>query len=109
MNFKKHIALVLFAMSTFLISCDKGYTVRFTNYSQHPIDSLIIGENTLVFSNVEIQTETEYKPIKKGKYAIECVTKSKNRYFSSITIPSSGSGTRSIQIDGTNTVVVLEQ
>lgn len=109
MNLKKHIALVLFTMSAFLISCDKGYTVRFTNYSQHPIDSVIVGDKSLVFTNVEIQTVTDYRSLKKGKYAVECVTKGKNRYYSSITIPSSGGGTRSIQIDGTNTIVVLEE
>jgi len=109
MNFKKHIALVLFAMSTFLISCDKGYTVRFTNYSQQPVDSLIIGDNEVVFTNIEVQNVTEYKPIKKGNYSIQCVTKSKNRYKSSFNIPSAGEGKKSIQIDGTNTIVVLEQ
>lgn len=105
---KIHIYFLLL-LSIIFVSCDKGYTVRFTNYSQQPIDSVIVGEKVLVFTNVEIQTVTDYKDIKKGKYGIECVTKDKNRYYSSITIPSTGSGTRSIQIDGTNTVVILEQ
>ena len=109
MKAHKYIQLIIVLCTGFLFSCDKGYTVRFTNYSQYPIDSLIVGENAIVFTNIEIQTETEYKPIKKGKYQITCVTKSKSRFYSNIHIPGNGSGNRSIQIDGTNSVVVLEE
>lgn len=106
---KNYIRLVLLSLTSVLVSCDKGYTVRFTNYSQQPMDSVIVGDKVIVFTNVEIQTVTDYRDIKEGKYAIECVTKAKNRYYSNITIPSTGEGTRSIQIDGTNTIVVLEE
>ena len=81
MKSKRYIQVILVALSIFLFSCDKGYTVRFTNYSQHPIDSLSVGENVVVFTNIEIQTETEYKPIKHGSYHIVCVTKNKNRFY----------------------------
>lgn len=95
--------LLLFA------SCDKGYEVRFTNYYIEPMDSVVIGSNKLVMKNIEIMTSTDYNKLAKGKYNIECISHSKKRFSSTINIPSSGSGKRTIQIDGISQIAVLEQ
>jgi hypothetical protein len=91
------------------VSCDKGYEVRFTNYYIEPVDSVIIGSNKIVFKNIELQATTGYEKISKGKYSIQCVSHGKKRFFSSISIPGSGKGKRTIQIDGINQISILEE
>jgi hypothetical protein len=91
-----------------LISCSKGYEVRFANYSTERMDSVIIGNDKLIFTNVERQTETDYSGIKNGNYAVVCVSESKKRYSSSINLSKNGHGKRIIQIDGTGTIDILE-
>lgn len=103
------LPLLLLLMVLVFSACDKGYTVRFTNYSLNHMDSVIVAENGVVFTNIEVQTVTSYLPIKKGTYSIECITKGKSKFYSTITIPKNGTGKRSIQIDGTNSIVVLEE
>jgi hypothetical protein len=82
--------------------------VRFANYSTERMDSVIIGNDKLIFTNVERQTETGYSGIKSGNYAVVCVSESKKRYSSSISISKNGHGKRIIQIDGTGTIDILE-
>ena len=109
MKSKSVISFLVVLVGIILASCDKGYTVRFTNYSLEPMDSVIVAENGAIFTNIEVQTVTNYLPIKKGTYYIECITKDKGKIYSTITIPKSGTGKRSIQIDGTNTIAILEE
>lgn len=93
----------------FLVSCDKGYQVRVTNYYIEPMDSVIIGSNKVVFRSVALETTTEYNDLSKGKYPVQFVTKSKKRINSSITIPSKGTGKRTIQIDAIEQINVFEE
>lgn len=72
------------------------------------MDSVIVGNNTLVFTNIERMDQSNYSRIKKGDYAVTCITGSKKRYNTRITIPGNNSGRRSIQIDGTGAISILE-
>lgn len=92
-----------------LCSCDKGYEIRFSNFYLEPMDSVLIGENQVVFTNVERNTTTDFKPIKSGDYAVTCITRSKLRLSSNIQIPQKGSGSRSLQIDGLKVFTLLEE
>ncbi|MES2679101.1 MAG: hypothetical protein V4635_04415 [Bacteroidota bacterium] len=91
-----------------LVSCDKGYQVRFINYNTEPMDSVIIGDNHVVFTNVDFKSVTDYQKIKKGNYSVTCISKTKKKFQSTITIPKNGDGKRSIQIDAVNSISVLE-
>ena len=102
-----HILLVIFSV-LILSSCGKGYQVRFTNYYTESMDSVIIGNNTIVFTNIDEETSSGYKKLKKGNYNIICVTKTKKRFGSTISIPKSGDGKRTIQIDAINNFSILE-
>lgn len=101
-------AFLILIPAALLVSCSKGYEVRFANYSTERMDSVIIGNNKLVFTNVERQTETEYSGLKAGNYAVVCVSESKKRQSSSISLSRNGNGKRIIQIDGTGTINILE-
>ncbi len=92
-----------------LSSCDKGYDLRFTNYYLEPMDSVIVGANVIVFTNVETQSSSDFRGIKKGKYGVTCISKSKKHFTTEIEIPSKGGGQRSLQIDGLGTFVLLEE
>ena len=100
--------LFLLLMLGLLSSCDKGYQVRITNYSTESLDSVSIGNNQLVFTNIARQTASNYMKLKKGTYPITCVTQSKKHYSSSISIDKTGSGKRSIQVDGAGAINILE-
>jgi hypothetical protein len=107
MRVKPYISF-LFALFL-LCSCDKGYDLRFTNYYLEPMDSVIVGANVLVFTNVETQSSSAFMGIKKGTYGVTCISKSKKHFTTEITIPSKGSGQRSLQMDGLATFVLLEE
>jgi hypothetical protein len=106
----KTLKFIFFGLIGFLLtSCDKGYDIRFTNYYIEPMDSVIVGDNKIVFTAIELQATTGYKEIKKGKYSIECISRTKKKFYSSITIPGKGEGKRTIQIDGVNQISILEE
>jgi hypothetical protein len=73
------------------------------------MDSVVIGNNKLVLQNVKFEETTQFYNLSKGKYGINCVSKSKKRFSSSFTIPSSGTGKRTIQIDGISQISILEE
>ena len=107
-NFKFIFSVLLIMASVVLTSCGKGYDVRFTNYNTEVIDTVIIGKNSVVFSQIERLTTTDYKKISTGNQTIKCITKTKKIYSSSISIPKKGTGKRTIQIDGLNSISILE-
>lgn len=96
------IALCLFS------SCDKGYDVRFTNIYIEPLDSVLIGDK-IVFSDIEVNQTTEYRPIASGKLLIKCISKTKKTFSSDMEIPKNGSGKRTVQIDGLGTIDIFEE
>jgi hypothetical protein len=97
------LGLVLFT------SCDKGYDLRFVNFYLEPMDSVIVGSDVLVFTNIETQSSSAFMKIKKGTYGVRCISKTKKQFSTEINIPSKGSGQRSLQIDGLATFVLLEE
>lgn len=92
-----------------LISCDKGYDIRCTNYYIEPLDSVIIGDEMIVFKDVPIESSTEFSHSKRGNHTIKIVTKSKKRFQSSIWISGKGSGKRTVQIDAIEQINILEE
>ncbi len=106
---RTHHSYFILPFLLFLVSCDKGYELRFRNYYIEAMDSVIIGENKLVFTNVAINNSTEFKSISKGTYGVKCISKSKKVFESQIEIPKSGSGKRTVQTDGLGTIDVFEE
>lgn len=102
----KILSLLLFFAFVFS-SCGKGYEVRVTNRNIEDMDSVIIGDK-IVFENITRQTTSEYKKLAKGTYRITFVSKTKKRTGSSITIPKTKTGKRTIQIDGQGLILVLK-
>ena len=93
--------LLLLVSALFLFSsCDKGYDVRFTNLYLEPLDTVLIGDK-IVFSGIEVNQTTEYRPVASGKLPIKCT--------SEMEIPKNGSGKRTVQIDGLGTLDVFEE
>lgn len=89
-------------------ACSKGYEVRVKNLYIESLDSVIIGDKKIVFEEVARQASTEYQKIEKGSYPVVFVSKTKIRIASSISIPKRKQGKRTLQIDGTGRVLVLE-
>lgn len=107
----KNFCLKYFFPLLFLVmltSCSKGYEVNFTNYYIEPIDSVIVGNNLVVFTNIAIETTSEYKKIGKGNHSIKCISQSKKIFYSTIHISGTGSGKRNIQVDGIQQISILE-
>jgi len=75
------LRLSIFVVALCLGSCDKGYQVRFTNYYIETMDSVIIGNNTLVFTNIPLLSQSDYSKIGSGDYKITCVTNNKKKVF----------------------------
>lgn len=100
---------VLIIVSILLSACSKGYEVRLTNYYTEALDSVVIGNNDLVYTNVEFKATTNYYKLNKGKYPVLFIPKSKKKIKSSIHIPKSGSGKRTIQIDAIEQVFIFEE
>lgn len=101
--------LIFGFLSLWMVSCDKGYDLRFINYYVEPMDSVVIGSSAIVFTNIETQNSSAFMSIKKGKYTVTCISKSKKQFLTEIEIPSKGSGQRSLQMDGLATFVLLEE
>lgn len=93
----------------FMSSCDKGYEVRVTNYYIEPMDSVVVGENDLVFKNVGLQMTSDFEKLSKGQYSVTFITNKKKKFYSSISIPNSGTGKRTIQIDAIVQIAILEE
>lgn len=97
------------SMLILLVSCDKGYQVRFSNFYTKSMDSVNIGQGKVLFTNIASQQTTEYKKISKGKYEVWCTASDKKRFKTVLEIPGDGTGSRTIQIDAISQVAVLEE
>jgi hypothetical protein len=106
---KVHQVFLFVLIALALVACDKGYEVRFTNYHIEKMDSVSIGENKVVFTDIDVHTTTSFQKISKGQYHISLVTEKKKRFYSTIEIPKTGTGKRTIQIDGINQISILEE
>lgn len=73
------------------------------------MDSVVIGNDKVVFVNVGLQQTTDFKKISKGNYNVKLISKSKKIFNSNIIIPKSGTGKRTIQIDAIQNISVLEE
>ena len=67
MKIRNYINPLLIALTLTLVSCDKGYEVRFTNYYIEPMDSVVIGSNKIVYKAVALETSTDYYSLAKRK------------------------------------------
>jgi hypothetical protein len=101
--------IFLFILVIVLVSCDKGYEVRFSNFYIEPMDSVYLPGTSIVFKNVETEQNTGYQKISKGKHAILLVSKNKTRMQSQIDVPSTGTGKLTIQVDGIKQISILEE
>ena len=100
--------VLICSLSIALLSCDKGYRVRFANYHTERMDTVLIGEN-VSFNHVEPQQVTDYLKVTRGTHSVYLVTKSGLKYYSEMKIPSGGSGDRTLQIDAISQIDVLEK
>jgi len=89
-----------------LTSCEVGYEIRFSNYSTEVADSVIIGDQKIVYTTVPEMTSTPYQPIKRGHYDISIKMQSGKRYTSNTFISGIGSGKLSLQVDAIGQVSV---
>lgn len=103
----KSAAILVFSILLFS-GCDKGYQVRFTNLYTEKIDTLVVGLSGAAFSNIEVQSTTNYVPAKQGTHGLRFVTHSGERFYGTFKVPSSGSGKYTIQIDGIKQINVYE-
>jgi hypothetical protein len=106
---KHHIVLFFLPLLLLVASCDKGYQVRFTNYYIEPMDSVIIGNNYIVFTDIDLESTTDYKKLMSGKHWIRYVSRTNKKFYSTMVIPSKGSGKRTVQIDGIEQISILEE
>jgi len=104
-----NIIFPLILLLALMSSCDKGYEVRFTNYYIEPMDSVVIGSAKVVFRDIKFGVTTDFSEISYGNYSVMFVSRSKKRFYSRIDIPKSGTGKRTIQIDGITQIAVLEE
>lgn len=100
-----YIPLIMLGL-ILLTSCEVGYEIRFSNYSTEVADSVIIGEQKIVYTGVPEMTSTDYQPIKRGHYDIAIKMKSGKRYTSNTFISGIGSGKLSLQVDAIGQVSV---
>ena len=105
----KLITRLFIFVALFFISCGKGYKVRVSNYSTERIDSVIIGNNKLVFKEIDQEQTTDLYSLSKGNYNVTFINRSKRRFFTNLFISSKGGGQRTLQIDGLNHISVLEE
>lgn len=102
-------SLIIFGFFLLIASsCSKGYEVRFTNYYTEPMDSVIVGNDAVIFSGVKTESSTDYKKIGKGNHSVRFVTDSKKVFYSTFDVAGSGSGKKTIQVDAIQQVSILE-
>jgi hypothetical protein len=106
---KSYFLLITASVVFIFSSCDKGYELRFTNLYIDRMDSVVVGNNKIVHTDVSRDSTTGYKKIQKGKHAIRCVSRNGKKFYSSIFIPSRGSGKRTIQIDAVEQISIFEE
>jgi hypothetical protein len=97
---------MLFFGVLFISSCDKGYEIRFSNYSTEIADSVLIGDHKIIYTKIPEMTSSDYQPIKRGHYDISILMRSGKRYYSNTFVSGFGSGKLSLQVDAIGQVSV---
>lgn len=90
------------------ISCSKGYELRVSNYYTAGMDSVIIGNKAVVFTNLGMETATDYRKIGKGNHTVRFVPHMQEPFYGVVSIPGSGDGRLTVQVDAIKQVSVLE-
>ena len=88
--------------------CSKGYRVRVSNFYYEKIDSVIVGNRALIFTDLDTGATSAYQHIVSGEHSVQFVVSDGRRFFGLAPLRKGGSGDRTIQIDGLRQVVVLE-
>ena len=95
--------------SIFLFSaCDKGYQIRFLNLYTEAMDSVVVGNKKIIFTNIERGAATSYTGITRGQYSADCVSHSKKRFSVSFFISGKGTGNKTIQVDASGQTQLIE-
>lgn len=101
------MTIVVLLIGAFLFTaCDRGYEIRFSNYSTEIADSVVIGDKKIVYTKIPEMTSSEYQPIKRGNYDISILMRSGKRYYSNTFISGFGTGRLSLQVDAIGQVSV---
>jgi hypothetical protein len=108
MTFKFLFTTLFIFLVLLFSSCSKGSQVRFSNYYIEKMDSVVIGNNEIIFTNILPQTNSDYADVKKGNYSVKCITKSKKIFSTNLSISKNSAKKQSIQMDGLNQLSVLE-
>jgi len=101
--------LLFLSFGFVLASCGKGYKVRVANYYTEDLDSVIVGNYKVVFADIARNQTSDFKNLSKGKYQVVFRAKNNKSFRSEVFIPSSGTGQRTLQIDGSTQIVILEE
>jgi hypothetical protein len=104
--FFKYSLLLLPVMM--LVSCGKGYKIRCSNFYTEDLDTVKIGKD-IIFTNIKKYATSDFEKIKRGQYPITFITNKKEFFYSSIFIPGSGGGERTVQIDAAEQISILEE
>jgi hypothetical protein len=102
---KIFLCVVLFLFG----ACDKGYQIRVNNLYTEKLDSVVIGKNKIVFTDIARNTATEYRNIVRGQYDAKCVTSSKKRFELTFFVSGKGTGTKTIQLDAIGQAQLIEE
>jgi len=104
--FSKYVLLLFPVLA--IVSCGKGYQIRCSNYYTEDMDTVKIGKDIL-FTKVKKFATTDFEKIKRGKYNITFISSKREFFYSSIFIPGSGGGARTVQIDAVKQISILEE
>ncbi len=99
---------ILFCSILFLSACDKGYQIRFNNLYTEAMDSVVVGNKKIIFTNIERGAATSYTAIARGQYDAKCVSHSKKRFTVSFFVSGKGTGTKTIQVDASGQTQLIE-
>jgi len=73
------------------------------------MDSVVVGKNKIVFTNIERAGVTSYTAIARGQYDAKCVSRSKKRFTVTFFVSGKGTGTKTIQVDATGQTQLIEE
>lgn len=104
----KKFAIIVCAL-LIITACDKGYQIRFNNLYTEAMDSIVVGNKKIIFTNIERGAASSYTAIARGQYDARCVSHSKKRFTISFFVSGKGTGTKTIQVDASGQTQLLEE
>ncbi len=106
---RTNLICALILVPLLFTGCKKKYRVSVANYYLLRLDSVVIGNRAVIFTDIAPETRTDYREITSGEHSVRFYPPGEGLFYGTAKLPRNGpGGDHTIQVDGLKQVSVFQ-